>query len=452
MNDYLIRGRLAEVDPAVAELIQHEQARQFGKLMMIPSSSAAPHAVLEAVGSVFHNLYAEGYPHPDMRALSEAELLDYDAQLTYFRRYADRRYYKGADYVNILEALAQRRTAEAFCPPGMAVGDLFVNVQPLSGAPANTAIYEALVNEGDVVMGLDLMHGGHLTHGSPVNFSGQLYKVAAYGVDPRSEEIDYDAVASLAREHRPRVIVAGATAYPRRIDFARFAEIAADVEARLFVDMAHIAGLVAAGLHPDPIPLADIVSSTTHKTLRGPRGGLLLCKAEHAAAVDKAVFPRLQGGPLEHVIAGKAVAFLEAQAPSFRAYQAEVIANAQTLAEELAAAGLRIVAGGTDNHLILVDLRPKGVTGKAAEEALDRAGITTNKNAIPFDPQKPMVTSGLRLGTPAVTTRGFGQAEMRRIAGWIGRALDAVEDEATLARIRVEAAEMAADFPVPGIG
>ena len=410
---------LAEVDPQIQALIGLEAERQRGGIELIASENYTSRAVQEAVGSVLTNKYAEGYP--------------------------GRRYYGGCEHVDQVEELARQRAKALF-------GADHANVQPHAGSQANMAAYSALLQPGDTILAMRLDQGGHLTHGSPVNFSGQLYKVAAYGVDPRSEEIDYDAVADLAREHRPKVIVAGATAYPRQIDFARFAEIAADVGARLFVDMAHIAGLVAAGLHPDPIPLADIVSSTTHKTLRGPRGGLLLCKAEHAAAVDKAVFPRLQGGPLEHVIAGKAVAFLEAQAPSFRAYQAQVIANAQTLAQELAAAGLRIVAGGTDNHLILVDLRPKGVTGKVAEEALDRAGITTNKNAIPFDPQKPMITSGLRLGTPAVTTRGFGQAEMRRIAGWIGRALDAVEDESALVRIRAEAAEMAVDFPVPGIG
>ena len=410
---------LEAVDPQIQALIGLEAERQRLGIELIASENYTSRAVQQAVGSVLTNKYAEGYP--------------------------GRRYYGGCEHVDKVEDLARERAKALF-------GAQHANVQPHAGSQANMAAYSALIQPGDRILAMRLDQGGHLTHGSPVNFSGQLYNVVAYGVDPQTELIDYDAVAEQAKEHRPKVIVAGATAYPRQLDFARFAQIAQDIGAFLLVDMAHIAGIVAAGLHPDPVPLADIVSSTTHKTLRGPRGGLLLCKAEHAAAVDKAVFPRLQGGPLEHVIAGKAVAFLEAQAPSFRAYQAQVIQNAQSLAEGLAAQGLRIVAGGTDNHLILVDLRPKGVTGKAAEEALDRAGITTNKNAIPFDPQKPMITSGLRLGSPAVTTRGFGAAEMGRIAAWIGRVLDAPEDEAAIARVRAEVEEMAAAFPVPGIG
>jgi glycine hydroxymethyltransferase len=298
-------------------------------------------------------------------------------------------------------------------------------------------------------MAMRLDQGGHLTHGSPVNFSGKLYSVVSYGVDAKTERIDYDALAALAREHRPKVIVTGATAYPRVFDFERFGEIARDVGARLVVDMAHIAGLIAAKLHPDPVPVADVVTSTTHKTLRGPRGGIILCGEELGKDIDRAVFPNLQGGPLEHIIAAKAVAFHLAMQPEFRAYQGRVIENARVLAEALTEHGFRMVSGGTDNHLMLVDLRPKAVTGKAAQAALDLAGITTNKNTIPFDPEKPFVTSGLRLGSPAVTTRGFGPDEMRRVAAWITQVIENVEDETVAARVREEVREMAGAFPVP---
>jgi glycine hydroxymethyltransferase len=313
------------------------------------------------------------------------------------------------------------------------------------------AAYMALMDIGDTLMAMRLDQGGHLTHGSPVNFSGKLYNIVSYGVDEETERIDYGQLAALAREHKPKVIVAGATAYPRVIDFERFSEIAQEVGAHLLVDMAHIAGLIAADLHPDPVPVSAVVTTTTHKTLRGPRGGLILCKEEFAKDIDRAVFPNLQGGPLEHVIAAKAVALHEALQPEFRVYQESVIENAQTLAEALTENGFRIVSGGTDTHLMLVDLRPKGVTGKAAQAALDEAGITTNKNMIPFDPEKPFVTSGLRLGTPAITTRGFGPAEMRQLAGWMTEVLENIEDEATIARVRDEVRELAGGFPVPGM-
>ena len=429
MNDYLIRGRLAEVDPAVAELIQHEQARQFGKLMMIPSSSSAPRAVLEAVGSVFHNLYAEGYPHPDMRALSEAELLDYDAQLTYFRRYADRRYYKGADYVNILEALAQRRTAEAFCPPGMALGDLFVNVQPLSGAPANTAIYEALVNEGDVVMGLDLMHGGHLTHGSPVNRSGRHHKIVSYRVNEKTERIDYDEIMALAVEHKPKMIIAGYTSYPLAPDFRKFRAIADACGAFLMADISHTAGLAAAGLYPNPIGIADVTSFTTHKSLIGPRAAVIVStRADLADRIDRAVFPGEQGGPHINAIAGIAVAMKLAQQPVFKRLQQQIVANAKALADGFAANGVRVAHGGTDTHMVLIDTKSCAGTkdnplmGDAAARILDVAGIVANRNTLPGD-KSPLRPSGVRFGTPWVTQRGLVEADMGEIAEVAARIL-----------------------------
>ncbi len=409
---------LEAVDPEIAAIIGREARRQRLGIELIASENYTSRAVLEATGSIMTNKYAEGFP--------------------------GRRYYGGCEFIDQAENLARDRATALF-------GAEHANVQPHAGSQANMAAYMALIEPGDKIMAMRLDQGGHLTHGSPVNFSGRLYEVVSYGVDRETEEIDYGALAELAREARPKLIVGGATAYPRQIDFGRMAEIAAEVGAYFVVDMAHIAGLVAAKLHPDPVPVADVVTSTTHKTLRGPRGGLILCREQHAKAIDSSVFPRLQGGPLEHAVAAKAVAFAEAARPEFRVYQERVVANARLLAEELAARGLRIVSGGTDNHMLLVDLRPKGVTGKLAEEALDAAGITTNKNMIPFDPEKPFVTSGLRLGTPAVTTRGFGEAEIRRVAAWIDRVLDDPEDADLLERVRDEVAEMTAGFPVPGI-
>lgn len=407
---------LAEVDPEIAAAVRREEIRQREGIELIASENYVSSAVRMVTGSVLTNKYAEGLP--------------------------GRRYYGGCEWIDVVENLARDRANALF-------GSEHANVQPHSGSGANMAAYRALLRPGDTILAMRLDQGGHLTHGSPVNFSGSDYTVIAYGVDPETERIDYAALAETAREHRPAMILGGATAYSRAIDFDRMAEIARSVGARLLVDMAHIAGLVAAKLHPDPIPVADIVTSTTHKTLRGPRGGLILSRAEHAAAVDKMVFPHLQGGPLEHVIAGKAVAFHEALQPGFRAYQERIVDNARALADALAGHGLRIVSGGTDNHMLLVDLRPKGITGKAAEAVLDRAAITTNKNMIPFDPEKPFVTSGLRLGTPAVTTRGFDEDDMQRVAGWINAVLDAPEDEAVVARVRAEVIEMASGFPVP---
>jgi len=410
---------LATVDPDIDALIHREGERQRDGIELIASENYTSRAVLEATGSLLTNKYAEGLP--------------------------GRRYYGGCEWVDQVEDLARTRAKDLF-------GAEHANVQPHAGSPANMAAYRALLDHGDTVLAMRLDQGGHLTHGSPVNFSGTDYRIVAYGVDAITERIDMAALRAQALAHRPRMILAGATAYPRAIDFDAMAEIAREVGAYLMVDMAHIAGLVAAKLHPDPVPVSDIVTSTTHKTLRGPRGGLILSRAEHAKAVDKAVFPHLQGGPLEHVIAAKAVAFRMAATPEFADYQRRVIANAEVLAEALAGYGLRLVSGGTDNHLLLVDLRPKGVTGKAAEAALDRAGITTNKNTIPFDPEKPFVTSGLRLGTPAVTTRGFGPDEMLRVAAWIDRVLDHLEDPEVLSAVRAEVREMAGAFVVPGLG
>jgi glycine hydroxymethyltransferase len=407
---------VAEVDPVIADIVAREQDRQRFGIELIASENYTSRAVLEVTGSVLTNKYAEGLPH--------------------------KRYYGGCEWVDAAEDLARDRAKELF-------GAAHANVQPHSGSQANMAAYMALMDPGDTLMAMRLDQGGHLTHGSPVNFSGKLYNVVAYGVDERTERIDYDQVAALAMEHRPKVIVTGATAYPRQFDFERFAEVARGCGARLLVDMAHIAGLIAADLHPDPVPVADVVTSTTHKTLRGPRGGIILSTEELAKDIDRAVFPNLQGGPLEHVIAAKAVALQMAMQPEFRQYQARIIENAAALAEALADHGFRIVSGGTDNHLMLVDLRPKGVTGKAAEAALDRAGITTNKNMIPFDPEKPFVTSGLRLGSPAVTTRGFGVDEMRQVAAWITEVIEHIEDEAVIEGVRSRVGEMAGAFPVP---
>ncbi|MCL6515836.1 serine hydroxymethyltransferase [Alicyclobacillus sp.] len=370
-------------DPEVARAMEQELGRQRAKIELIASENFVSRAVMEAMGSVLTNKYAEGYP--------------------------GRRYYGGCEYVDIVENLARDRVKRLF-------GAEHANVQPHSGAQANMAVYFAALQPGDTVLGMNLAHGGHLTHGSPVNFSGQLYRFAAYGVNPETETIDYDEVARIAKEVRPKLVVAGASAYPRVIDFARMRAIADEVGAQLMVDMAHIAGLVATGHHPSPIPHAQFVTSTTHKTLRGPRGGLILTTQEHAKAIDKSIFPGIQGGPLMHVIAAKAVAFGEALRPEFREYSARIVKNAKALADALTARGFRLVSGGTDNHLILIDVRNFGLTGKEAERRLDEVGITVNKNAIPFDPQSPMVTSGIRVGTPAVTTRGMDERAMEEIA------------------------------------
>ncbi|MBE3597027.1 MAG: serine hydroxymethyltransferase [Hydrogenibacillus sp.] len=395
-------------DPEVARAIEGEFGRQRSHIELIASENFVSPAVLEALGTVLTNKYAEGYP--------------------------GRRYYGGCAYVDVVEEIARERAKTLFQAE-------YVNVQPHSGAQANMAVYHALLQPGDTVLGMNLAHGGHLTHGSPVNFSGQLYRFVAYGVDPKTHRIDYDEVARLAEEHRPKLIVVGASAYPRVIDFARFREIADAVGAYLMVDMAHIAGLVAAGVHPSPVPYADVVTTTTHKTLRGPRGGMILAREAYAKALDKAVFPGVQGGPLMHVIAAKAVALGEALTPAFRAYSEQVVRNAKRLAAALVARGFTLVSGGTDNHLILIDLRNRGLTGKAAEARLDQVGITTNKNAIPFDPEKPNVTSGLRVGTPAVTTRGMDESAMEEIAELFDLVLVSEPTAAALdeARRRVEA-------------
>ncbi len=402
-------------DPEVAGAILRDIERQQRRLNLIASENYASRAILEAQGSVLTNKYAEGYP--------------------------GRRYYGGCEFVDEVERVAIERAKSLF-------GAEHANVQPHSGTQANFAAYFAVLEPGDRILAMDLAHGGHLTHGSPVNFSGRLFRVIPYGVHPETETIDYDQVARLAREHRPRMIVAGATAYPRVFDFARLREIADEVGAYLLVDMAHFAGLVAGGVHPNPVPYADIVTSTTHKTLRGPRSGLILCREALARQVDRAVFPFSQGGPLMHVVAAKAVCFHEASQPAFRAYAEQVVRNARALAEELTRRGYHLTSGGTDNHLMLVDLRSKGLTGKAAEAALGAAYIIVNKNMVPFDPQKPAVTSGIRIGTPAVTTRGMREEEMRRIAGWIDEVLSSPGDPEVAARVRAEVQELCSSFPI----
>jgi glycine hydroxymethyltransferase len=408
---------LKNTDPAIHRLIVAEAERQESQLEMIASENFVSRAVLEAMGSVLTNKYAEGYP--------------------------GKRYYGGCEVVDEVESLAQSRLLQLF-------GADHANVQPHSGAQANMAAYFALLQQGDTVLGMNLSEGGHLTHGSPVNFSGRLYNVVAYGVRPDDHRIDYSHVRDLAMEHRPKLIVAGASAYPRTIDFEVFGEIARESGAKLMVDMAHIAGLVCAGLHPSPVPHSDVVTSTTHKTLRGPRGGLILSREEHAKAIDKQIFPGIQGGPLMHVIAAKAVSFEEALRPSFKEYARRVIENAQALAEALMERGFKLVSGGTDNHLLLVDLRSKGVTGKDAEKALDRAGITVNKNTVPGETESPFVTSGVRIGTPALTTRGLGAAEMREIARLIDATIQGRGDDAAIARVRGEVSELCGRFPLYG--
>jgi len=409
---------IRQVDPEIARAIESEIERQQSTLELIASENIASAAVMAAQGSVMTNKYAEGLP--------------------------DRRYYGGCEYVDVAEKLAIERAQKLF-------GAAYANVQPHSGSQANMAVYFALLDPGDTVLAMSLSHGGHLTHGSPVSFSGRLYRFVHYGVDEQTGRIDIDAVAELARQHRPRLIVAGASAYPRIIEFDRFAQIATDVDAALMVDMAHIAGLVAARLHPSPVPVADVVTSTTHKTLRGPRGGLILSGAEYGDRLDKQIFPGIQGGPLMHVIAAKAVALNEALQPAFTAYQEDVVRNAKTLAEVLLGAGIGLVSGGTDNHMLLLDLRELGVTGKEAEAMLGEAGITVNKNAIPGDPLGPAVTSGIRIGTPAVTSRGMKGAEMKRIAEWIADVLqNGRTDPSAIDRSRRQVAALCREHPMPG--
>jgi glycine hydroxymethyltransferase len=399
---------LSNQDKQVFEAIQQELGRQRGKIELIASENFVSEAVMEAQGSVLTNKYAEGYP--------------------------GRRYYGGCEYVDVVEDLARERAKEIF-------GAEYVNVQPHSGAQANMAVYFTVLETGDTVLGMNLSHGGHLTHGSPVNFSGVQYNFVEYGVDETTHRINYDDVLAKAREHKPKMIVAGASAYPREIDFAKFREIADEVGAYLMVDMAHIAGLVAAGLHQNPVPYADFVTTTTHKTLRGPRGGMILTKEEWGKKIDKSIFPGIQGGPLMHVISAKAVAFGEVLQDSFKEYAGQIIANAKRLADGLQKEGIRLVSGGTDNHLLLLDMQTLNLTGKVAEKVLDEVGITVNKNTIPFDPQSPFVTSGIRIGTAAVTSRGFGLEEMDEIASIIAFTLKNHEDEAKLkeAAARVEA-------------
>jgi glycine hydroxymethyltransferase len=407
---------LKQADPEVWQAIQGERQRQQLGLEMIASENYTSPAVLAAQGSVLTNKYAEGYP--------------------------GKRYYGGCEFVDIAERLAIDRVLALFRAEK-------ANVQPHSGAQANMAVYFACLQPGDTILAMDLAHGGHLTHGMRLNFSGKLYHVVSYGVRKDDERIDFDQVAKLAKEHKPKLVVAGASAYPREIDFSQFAQVCADTGALLMVDMAHIAGLVAAGLHADPVPVSDFVTSTTHKTLRGPRGGFVLCKKDWIQKINQSVFPGIQGGPLMHVIAAKAVGFLEALQPAYRSYAAQIIANAKALAHGLSELGFRLVSGGTDNHLLLVDVASRGLTGKVAEQALDAAGITVNKNMIPFDTRAPLDPSGIRIGTPALTTRGMREPEMRTIARWIGEVLAKPDDVATQERVRGRVCELGQQFPAP---
>ena len=402
-------------DPKVQEMIELELGRQRNKLEMIASENFVSQAVMEAQGSVLTNKYAEGYPH--------------------------KRYYGGCEYVDMVEELAIERAKQLF-------GAEHVNVQPHSGSQANFGVYFALLEPGDTIMGMNLSHGGHLTHGSPVNVSGKYFNIIPYGVDAETGRIDYDEMRKIAQEHKPKMIIGGGSAYSRQIDFKTMADIAHEVGAIFMVDMAHFAGLVAAGLHPNPVEYADIVTTTTHKTLRGPRGGMIMCKEEYAKAIDKSIFPGIQGGPLMHVIAAKAVAFGEALQPEFKEYAKQVIVNAQTLAEALQQEGFTIVSGGTDTHVLLVDLRTVGLTGKVAEHVLDEVGITCNKNTIPFDPESPFVTSGIRLGTPALTTRGLNAEDMKEIAGIISSVLKHPEDVAVLAEAKQRVATLCETYPM----
>ncbi len=407
--------RLEQVDPEIAKAIRAETERQSRNLELIASENFVSEAVLEAVGSVMTNKYAEGYP--------------------------GKRYYGGCEFVDIAEDLAISRARDLF-------GAEHVNVQPHSGSQANMAVYFTLLKPGDTVLGPNLAHGGHLTAGSPMNFSGRFYNIVPYGVTRDTERIDLDQVRDLARKHRPKLIIAGGSAFPRAIEFKPFREVADEVDAKLMADIAHPAGLVAAGLHPSPVPFADFVTTTTHKTLRGPRGGMVMCRAQYAKDLDRTVLPGIQGGPLMHVIAAKAVAFREAQTPEWRAYQAQIVKNAKAFAEALLARGFRLVSGGTDTHLLLVDLTSRNVTGKDAQETLDRAWITVNKNGIPFDTKGPMITSGIRVGTPAVTTRGMKEPEMARIAELIDRVLSRPGDGGVEAAVRTQVQELTAQFPL----
>jgi glycine hydroxymethyltransferase len=406
---------LVKTDPAIADIIARERDRQDHGIELIASENFVSPAVLCAMGSILTNKYAEGYPA--------------------------HRYYGGCHIVDEAENLARDRAKKLF-------GCDHVNVQPHSGSQANMAVYFTCLKPGDTILAMNLSHGGHLTHGSPVNFSGKLYNIVPYGVSRDTETIDFAEVERLALEHHPKLIVCGASAYPREIDAERFREIADKVGALLMFDIAHIAGLVAAGLHKDPVPFCDFVTTTTHKTLRGPRGGMIMCREQYAKDLDKSIFPGMQGGPLMHVIAAKAVAFEEALQPSFKSYQKKIVENAAVLADELLSHDLRLVSGGTDNHLILINLTNRNVTGKAVEAALDKAGITVNKNTVPFETQSPFVTSGIRIGTPAVTTRGFGSDEMKKIAAWINDVVDNVENEKVLSRIRGEVLELCGKYPL----
>jgi len=410
-----IDASLADVDPEVAAAIARERRRQEDNLELIPSENAASRAVLEAQGSVLTNKYAEGYP--------------------------GKRYYGGCEHVDVVEQLAIDRAKALF-------GAEFANVQPHSGSQANMAVYFSQLKPGDTILAMNLSHGGHLTHGNPANFSGKWFKVVPYGVREEDERIDYDAVRQLAREHRPKIIVAGHSAYPRIVDFQPFREAADEVGAKLFVDMAHFAGLVAAGEHPSPVPFAEFVTTTTHKTLRGPRGGMILARASEEKALNSSVFPGNQGGPLMHVIAAKAVALLEASQPAFRTYQQQIVKNARALAAGLTSRGFRLVSGGTDNHLLLMDLRATEITGKVAQETLDLARITANRNTVPFETRSPFVTSGLRMGTPTVTTRGMREPEMDEIADLIARGLSHVGDEAALAKVAEDTTALCRRFPL----
>jgi len=411
-------GALDKTDPEIAALIREEERFQLESLRLIPSENYTSAAVMEAAGSVLMNKYSEGYP--------------------------GKRYYEGQRFIDRLETLVQERAKALFHMD-------HANVQPYSGSPANQAVYYALLEPGDTIMGLALPHGGHLSHGWNVNFSARFYRPVQYSVDHETSLIDYDALRELARKERPKIIVAGATAYPRQFDFQAFGEIAKEVGAYFLADIAHIAGLVVAGAHPDPAPHADVISTTTHKTLRGPRGAMILCRAEHAEAIDKAVFPALQGGPHNHTTAAIGVALAEANTPAFREYAHQVVRNARVLAAELVERGFELVTGGTDTHLILIDLTNKGVIAKKATKALDRAGIVCNYNTIPYDPRKPFSPSGIRIGTPSVTSRGMGEEEMRRIAALFAEALDHVDDEAALDRVAGQVREMAEGFAAPGI-
>jgi len=418
MSNQAHHSALETADPEIWSALQQERVRQVQGLELIASENYTSAAVQQAAGTVLTNKYAEGYP--------------------------GRRYYGGCEYVDEVESLARSRVCQLF-------GADHANVQPHAGSQANMAVYMSVLKPGDTILAMNLAHGGHLTHGMNLNFSGQLYNVVPYGVRESDHRIDFDQVAALAREHKPKMIVAGASAYPREIDHPKFAEIAREVGALLFVDMAHYAGLVAGGVHNNPVKVADFVSSTSHKTLRGPRSGFVLCREEHAKSLDKTVFPGLQGGPLMHIVAAKAVCFKEALQPTFAEYARQVVANAKTLAETLMSGGIRLASGGTDNHLMLCDMTAIGLSGKIGEEALDRAGITVNKNMIPFDQRKPLDPSGVRIGTAALTTRGMKQDEMKKVGNWILQVLKAADDHSVAERVRKEVAEFAQNYAVPGI-